>query len=75
MISGLGREIVLFSASDTFYQAWMIYFRCRNLERDLDCVYTIPAHFGNGENVAVAKFEPDFAQSCSNLKTIKFNGN
>ena len=36
----------------------------------LDCVHTMLAHFENGENVTVAKFELAFTQYRNNLKTV-----
>ena len=36
-----------------------------------DYVHTMPAHFENGENVTVAKFELVFTQYRNNLKTVQ----
>ena len=41
---------------------------------ELDCVHTMPAHFENGENVTVAKFEPVFTRYRNNLKTVESDG-
>ena len=42
--------------------------RCLNWV--LDCVHTMPAHFENGENVTVAKFELAFTRCRNDLKTV-----